>query len=58
MTEYAGYEIKRDRDHVVVTAPDGSQWTEDTVTDAMREINERVCVGYWRNKLKKEQEVG
>lgn len=57
MTNYAGYEIKYVGGHVEVTAPDGSKWTEDTVSDAMREINERVCVGYWRNKLKQEEKA-
>ena len=40
--EYKGYEITYDRDHVVVTGPDGKQWTEDKVADAMHAIDEEV----------------
>ena len=40
--EHRGYIIKHDRDHYIVEAPDGSSWTEDTVRDAIRAIDEEL----------------
>lgn len=37
---YMGYVIVREGSHVKVTAPDGVEWTEDTVADAKQEIRE------------------
>ena len=42
---YMGYEITRERDHIRVTAPNGAQWTEDTVADAKQEIRESWMLG-------------
>lgn len=37
--EYKGYTIEHDHGHYLVTGPDGT-WTEDTVQDAKRTIDE------------------
>lgn len=37
---YMGYTVVKDGDHIKVTAPDGTEWTEDTYSDATREIRE------------------
>lgn len=39
---YRGYEIIHERDHYKVIAPDGREWTEDTVEDAEKAINEEI----------------
>ena len=36
---YKEYIIEHDRDHVIVTSPDGDSWTEDTITEAKQAIN-------------------
>ena len=40
--KYLGYEIEYEYDHVIVTAPNGHTWTEDTMEDAMGEIRTLV----------------
>ena len=40
--EYREYTIKYEMDHVVVIAPDGFEWREDTVEDAKKEIDEDI----------------
>lgn len=37
---YKGYMIEHDGDHYRVIAPDGTEWTEDTVRDAKDTIDE------------------
>lgn len=39
---YDDYKIEHDRDHYVVTAPDGTHWTEDTYEDAVQAIEEEI----------------
>lgn len=36
---YKGYSIDRDREHYLVTGPEG-MWTEDTVQDAKESIDQ------------------
>jgi len=36
---YEGYRIVHDRGHILVIAPDGTSWTEDTVEDAKNTID-------------------
>lgn len=43
--KYMDCTIGWEQGHVVVLAPDGTEWTEDTVSDAMASIRE-----YWRDK--------
>lgn len=38
--DYKGYEIIADHGHYVVIAPDGKEWTEDTLDDAKRSVDE------------------
>ena len=40
--KYYGYDIYHEHNHYVVVAPDGSEWTEDTVTDAYKAIDEEL----------------
>lgn len=42
MREYKGYKIVHEDKHVKVIAPDGTSWTEDTVTEAHREIDREI----------------
>lgn len=37
---YKDYFIEKEHDHYKVTAPDGREWTEDTIEDAQRTIDE------------------
>ena len=36
---YEGYRIVHDRGHILVIAPDGTSWTEDTIEDAKHTID-------------------
>lgn len=38
--EYRGREISYKYGHILVTEPDGSQWTADTVEEAKADIDE------------------
>ena len=40
--EYREYTIKYEIDHVVVIAPDGYEWREDTAEDAKKAIDEDI----------------
>ena len=40
--EYHEYTIKYEMGHVVVIAPDGYEWREDTVEDAKKAIDEDI----------------
>ena len=40
--EYREYTNKNEMDHVVVIAPGGYEWREDTVEDAKKEIDEDI----------------
>ena len=40
---YLGYRIYKEFNHYVVVDPDGKEWTEDTVTDAYRAIDEEIA---------------
>lgn len=37
--EYKGYQIDRERDHIIVTDPEGLSWEEDSVQDAKLTID-------------------
>ena len=39
---YKNYEIKNEYGHYLVTAPNGEQWTEDTIDDARHAIEAEV----------------
>lgn len=39
---YRGYTIEKEFNHYLVTSPDGKTWTEDTVEDAKRSIDEEL----------------
>lgn len=41
---YMGYTIEHDGDHYKVIAPDGTEWTEDTIEDAKTEIREEIML--------------
>ena len=38
--QYMGYTIEHEFNHYKVIAPDGTEWTEDTVEDAKQAIEE------------------
>lgn len=38
--QYKGYSIEREKHYFVVTSPDGVEWTEDSIEDAKRTIDE------------------
>ena len=40
--EYKGYIIEHDGDHYKVIAPDGNEWTEDSIKDAKETINQEL----------------
>lgn len=40
--EYKNYKIEHDGNHYKVIAPDGREWSEDTVRDAKDTIDEEV----------------
>lgn len=40
--EYREYIIRHEMDHVIVTAPDGYEWREDTIEEAKKAIDEDI----------------
>lgn len=37
--KYRGYEITNEKGHCRITAPDGTQWTEDTIEEAKKSVD-------------------
>lgn len=40
---YRGYVIYKEFNHYIVVDPNGGEWTEDTVTDAYKAIDEEIA---------------